>query len=226
MNRKFLTLFETLGLLGIKINNHFDESFPFGYHKNIQLNSSNKYKFFINQISENEIIISDKPLMLGRERCYIENGYQVRTYYSLDDWIDIKSAYQNIKEIKAVPKMIFPKDKVIFQKIIRGETLLNSKVLEIHKKKLIEFIKKMNQFGYAHRDLHCKNIIVSSDDVFVIDWDFVTKQSCDLLFSYDLTGNGLPSPHLTNNCHIFKSFPIIGVPSVADLLNIKLEDFI
>ena len=226
MNFKNYTLFETLQLLNIKINTYFNEFSPLGYHENALLCFYDKKNFFTNKLSENEIIISDYPLMLGREKIRIKNGYQIRTYYSIDDWLNIKESYQKLKEIKSVPEMIFLKEKIILQKIIKGDILLNSRNKEVHKKKIIQFIKKMNQLGYAHRDLHCKNIIISKDDIFIIDWDFVIKQSCDIFHSYDLTGTGLPSPHLTNNCNIFKSFPKIGIPSVADILNISLKDFL
>lgn len=187
---------------------------------------------FVNTISPTEIVVSRSPVWLGKNRFVNLGDNYLRSYFSLDEWNNLKRIYQHIKHIEVVPDMSFPKEKIVLIKKFEGEELLTAKVSELHKVKFLNFLKEMNSLGFVHRDLHCKNIIISTDSLCVVDWDFVTEQKCDILNSYDLTGQGLPSPHLTDRCHIFKSFPLLGpaisidsAPSVAELLNITRDDF-
>jgi hypothetical protein len=224
-------LLDTLKILNININKSFDKK-HLGYYNSSNIEDiqkhSKKINLFTNKLSKNEIIVSNKEIRLGKEKQLYKNGKCITTYHSMDEYNYIKKSYKNIKSIDSVPEMEFIPPKTIVRDIIKGTTLLNNKnnLNELYKHKLIRFIKEMNIKGYAHRDLHCKNIIVNKHELFVIDWDFIIEQKCDILKSYDLTGKGMTSPHLTYNCNIFKSFPIMNIPSVSNILNISLEEFI
>tara|TARA_Y100000034_G_C6905697_1_gene420168 strand:+ start:3091 stop:4644 length:1554 start_codon:yes stop_codon:yes gene_type:complete len=161
---------------------------------------------------------------LGKRDFHRRSDFNVRTYHSVEEWEMLKRIYNNIKHMAAVPKMLFPEKSVVLIENIEGEQLKSAKVSDVHKLKFLEFLWEMNRLGYIHRDLHCENVIISGNEIFVIDWDFVTEQRCNILDSYDLTGRGF-SPHLTDNCHIFKSFPQLNARSVTNLLGIELEDF-
>ncbi len=219
-------LFVLLNQLGI---NNFEGSRLLGYHhdKNVLeiKEQAEQQNLFTNFISDDEIIVSSNPIWLGKEYIDHQNDFYTITYHSKDEWNNLKRIYDVIKQTPAVPEMTFSKEKVVVVKEFKGEELLKfNKVSSIHKIKFVNFLKEMNRLGYAHRDLHCKNIILSQHDLKVIDWDFVIEERCDIINSYDLTGTGLPSPHQTNRCHIFKSFPNLNAPSVAELLNITMED--
>ncbi len=220
-------LFILLNFLKVKINN-FEETHSLGYHSN-NIPAVKEYakqqNLFSNLLSDNEIIISKIPIWLGKKDITYQNGIYTISYHSRDEWRHLKKTYNIIKHMSAVPKMTFPNKKEILATEFEGEELLKSKPRHVHKVKFMNFLEEMNHLGYAHRDLHCKNILISEDELIVIDWDFVIEQKCDILHSYDLTGRGLSSPHRTDQCHIFKSFPKLGAPSVAELLNITWEDF-
>ncbi len=223
------SLFALLKLLGIRINYRFNADSPMGYHQSNDIYSIDHYAKSLslktNKLSENEIIVSKKEVSLGKANNVLQKDCFIRTYYSIEEWQHIKQIYKIIQHLPSVPKMTFPEEKVIKLEFIEGTTLFETKnIFKTHRDKFLEFIYSMNQFGYVHRDLHCKNILVSNDNIFIIDWDFVTEQACELTKSYDITGSGLPSPHLTQRCHIFKSFPNLRIPSVADILHFTMND--
>ena len=50
------------------------------------------------------------------------------------------------------------------------------------------------QKGFAHRDIHCKNILLNnSGDVKIIDWEFLAEREdeIDFIDSYDVVGRGI-----------------------------------
>ena len=213
--------------LKIPINNNFDFS-KMGYFNVDDTKAAIKYarekNIFYNALNNKEIILSNKEISLGKSEITFKNDIVKIEYYSNQEYQKIEKIYEKIKHLKAVPKLIFD-EKFLYQEYIEGNKLLDSKPKNTHKNLLIEFIKDINKLGFAHRDMHCKNILISEKNLSVIDWDFVTWQECDLLNAYDITGHGLPSPHLTYNTHIFKRYEKINIPSVADILGIKLSNF-
>lgn len=219
------SLFGTLKKLDIPINDIFGDQFGyFKSHVSNVVEFANRNSLFINKLNDGEIIISDKEVCLGKKEIFFESGCVKIKYHSNQEFLKLKSIYEEIKFVDCVPIMSFD-ENIVTQKYYYGTTLHKAKVNKKHKYALIDFIRCMNLLGYAHRDLHCKNIIISADNLIVVDWDFVTEQRCDLLDSYDLVGYGLPSPHLTYNTNIFKRYPKIGVRSVADILCITKKDF-
>lgn len=201
--------------------------FAEGYHKcdiKKAIKYARKFNFFYNIISNKEIIISKKEICLGKKKMEYIDGNIVISYHSIQEYKRINKIYEKIKFLESVPKMIF-KNNLIYQEYKTGIPLYKGKPNKNHKNLLIKFIKGLNSLGFAHRDLHCKNIIISEKNLWVIDWDFVTWQNVNILKCYDITGYGLESPHLTYNTSIFKKFNIVSIPSVAEILNIKLSDF-
>jgi len=154
-----------------------------------------------------------------------DNDKYVKTYLSFDEWSKIYNAYEKIKHIKQIPMMDFSYKKIICSDL-GGDVLGASKTNVNHKNQFISFMIQLNKAGYIHRDLSCNNIIINKQNLFVLDWDFVTEQKTHLINSYDITGLGSDSPRNTNNRHIFKPLKIKNMPSVAEKLNITLYDFI
>lgn len=223
-------LLKLLNLLDIQIKENFDEANPFGYYQNNDVESLSSYatnnNLFFNVLSENEIILSKEQVCLGRRSFELKDGIYTRYYYSITEWENLKQTYEIIKSIPGIPTMSFPKDRTMMMpELPNSKQLYQASVSELHRNIFLSFLYEMNNLGYVHRDLHCKNIIVSEKELIVIDWDFVTKQVCKIKDSYDLTGYGLTSPHKTNNSHIFKSYPNMNIPSVAEKLGINWKDF-
>jgi acetyltransferase-like isoleucine patch superfamily enzyme/2-polyprenyl-3-methyl-5-hydroxy-6-metoxy-1,4-benzoquinol methylase len=63
--------------------------------------------------------------------------------------------------------------------------------------------------GYAHCDIHSKNIFVLSEGVKIIDYESITQFSEQISFlnSYDITGRGMESPFLTTNMGLLSDNP-------------------
>jgi len=67
--------------------------------------------------------------------------------------------------------------------------------------KVLDIIYDLYQSGYAHRDIHGKNIFFHEGELILIDFETLCDQSHDVPFlaSYDITGQGLSSPYKTGN---------------------------
>ncbi|SDC34097.1 glycosyltransferase [Shouchella lonarensis] len=65
--------------------------------------------------------------------------------------------------------------------------------------------------GYAHRDIHARNIFCHNG-VQLIDYEYLIKYPDDhlplFLESYDITGQGLPSPYNTQNMGFLNTHPL------------------
>jgi hypothetical protein len=182
--------------------------------------------YFINRLSEQELIVARQEVRLGKYLIQRRGDYWHKTYFSFDDWLTIKIHYNSLKCLAAVPPMTFPEELIVAIEHKEAVPLLYAdQITKDHKKQFISFMKEMNEAGVAHRDLHAENVLINEKELFVIDWDFIAENKCSLLDCYDLTGKGLPSPLRTNNHTIFKPFPLVGVPSIAELLGITLADF-
>lgn len=223
------SLFKLLNRLGVIINDQFCEDSPLGFHTG-DVERINDYALerglFVNRLAADKIIVAEQEVRLGKSSIIVQRSGNVIRYHSVADWGQIKSAYSDISHLDAVPTMAFPSEAVVVQEYIDGDILHCASVSSWHRAWLIGFLTGMNSVGYAHRDLHCKNIVVNEKSLHVVDWDFVARQRCPLEFSYDLTGRGMVSPHLTWNTNIFKSWPNLGVRSVADILDINIKDLI
>lgn len=216
-----------LNIFKIKKYKKFNGKIGYFKSKNINeiKNFAIKNKLNFNLLNKEEIILSKKEICLGKKETIFEKNKNKIFYHSEQELEKLKNIYKKISHLESIPEMIF-ENNFCLQEYCKGIVLLKSEPKPLHKEILINFLKDLNHLGFAHRDLHCKNIIISKKKLYVIDWDFVTEQRCDIMDHYDLTGKGLESPHETNNTHIFKDFPKIKIPSVAQILNISLKDFL
>ena len=214
------SLFRLLNLLGV--NTSGNDSYGYFSLPSEQIDRLVYSGKCTNRLSSTQIIVSDEEVSLGKKRYVIKNDVYEIEYYSEQEWSRIKSAYGHIKDVPAVPEMRFTECRIIHMPVLPNCVhLCQAEITPVHTSKFVAFMKGMNDAGFAHRDLHCKNVIASETDLFVVDWDFVISQKCPLDICYDVTGTGLTSPHKTNHCHIFKSFPNLGVSSVAKILGIS-----
>lgn len=223
-----LALMKVLHLLSVPINVAFDEQAPGGYYDAALARRAEEYArqngLFVNHIGPDRVVIWEREIRLGKESIRRDGGNILVKYHSIDDWTELRNSYDALKTLAAVPSMSFDEPKLVVQRYVPGTTLYSSEVLPMYKHLLIQFLHGMNRLGLAHRDLHCKNILVDGTGLWVIDWDFVAANRCSLRDAYDVTGRGLVSPHLTRNTHIFKNWPHINVASVATILGIRMED--
>lgn len=214
-----------LSLLNVPLKTSLNVLDPCGYYfGDVEgiVQHATKIGLCVNRLSENQVIVSVKPVTLGKCKRYGRYFYQ---YYSTQEWLGIKLLYEKIKSVPCVPSMTFLDGNVIYTPDLNGVPLANATPTSRHKDLFLEFMRGMNATGCVHRDLHSQNIIVSEDDLWVLDWDFLTEQKCVLSRSYDVTGSG-DSPHQTNNCHIFRSLPDLGIRSVAECLGITFSDIL
>ncbi len=88
---------------------------------------------------------------------------------------------------------------------------------------VLEVISDIYEAGYAHRDIHAKNIFYSNGGLVLIDFETLCSQSnkVDLFESYDITAQGLPSPHLTGHmCFNHERLPY----SLKNILGVGLSE--
>ncbi len=80
--------------------------------------------------------------------------------------------------------------------------------------KILSALLDIYSAGYAHRDIHAKNIyVLNNNNVKLIDFETVCEQSKSVDFwnSYDITGEGLDSPYGTNNMAVFSKIEMESV---------------
>lgn len=221
------TLDHLLSLFRIDVQLRFNPESPWGYYNTIEADvietRCRELGLATNRLGDHEVIATSEPVWLGKETLKLVFGTYVTTLHSRQEWQNLRSAYEDLRALPAVPEMSFPEECVVVVPEYVGYRTLHD-AGSGDREKFLDFLRGLNRLGYAHRDLHAKNVIVSGDDLKVVDWDFVTRQSCPLAGCYDVTGQGLPSPHRTNRCHVFKSFPALRVKSVAELLNFSSSD--
>lgn len=136
---------------------------------------------------------------------------------------------QFINETQSIPYVpdISVSGLVIKRPIYEGEVLYKSnlpkKDKEVIKSQIIEFVVQLNNIGWAHRDLHTKNILWNGENIVVIDWEFVCRNPVPLEVCYDLTGKGLESPLNSQYMNVFSS----NRASIKSMFPaIKLHNFI
>ncbi|MCC5913832.1 MAG: FkbM family methyltransferase [Balneolaceae bacterium] len=93
--------------------------------------------------------------------------------------------------------------------------------------KVLKVIKEIYTLGYAHRDLHAKNIFVIDGDPIVVDFETLCEQRNDhkdgFLSSYDINATGLESPYMTSQmCYKNEKFYY----SLSNVLNVSIDDII
>lgn len=106
------------------------------------------------------------------------------------------------------PKWIDSGDNWILQKYYPTPKRLDIKGIKLkdqEKKviacKIILALEDIYNEGYAHRDVHCKNIFIVNGTPVLIDYETLCKQNNhkDFFSSYDITARGLESPYNTQS---------------------------
>jgi serine/threonine protein kinase len=163
--------------------------------------------------------------MIGKTTIKKINDTYFKHYQNHEHWLYLKEIYLKIKHIPQVPVMDFEEENTIKTPNL-GMCLYDiTNNVERYKYQFLDFLVLLNLQGYAHRDLYLKNVIIGCDQIYIIDWDFVTEDKRSLLECYDITGKGLSVPIKgMMDTFIFKSFPKMGIPSIAQKLNITMKD--
>jgi len=127
--------------------------------------------------------------------------------YNLKYFNQLKYLYPTIKDCKFVPDMSFSNNYL--EVPYCGKSLNLLKKVSINEKKIIKqqlilFMKEMFVKGIAHRDLWIKNICWDGNQIWIIDWEYITKHHPkNISDHYDLTGKGLESPELSDHMNVF-----------------------
>ncbi|KPP96507.1 MAG: FkbM family methyltransferase [Bacteroidetes bacterium HLUCCA01] len=109
---------------------------------------------------------------------------------------------------KWFPKCIKNGKRWILQEYIPNSLRLDVLVNYLNKEekrtiagRILDVIFEIYDSGYAHRDIHAKNIFIVDGNPILIDYETIIKQSksVDFLKSYDITAKGLISPYNTSN---------------------------
>ncbi|SDC34022.1 class I SAM-dependent methyltransferase [Shouchella lonarensis] len=89
---------------------------------------------------------------------------------------------------------------------------------------IMSIILDLYVHGFAHCDLHAKNLFYHNSRVTLIDYETLRKypngHPPPFFESYDLTGKGLKSPYETGNMFFFKEHPV----SICNILHVATLD--
>lgn len=149
-----------------------------------------------------------------------ESEYVVVKQFNHDD--DGQMSFNN--EVFALEKLShfpwFPKHKNIGNNCIEYHYIpnkyrldqinmvLTNKEKEYILSEVLNILLTLFSIDIAHRDIQAKNIFFTGSQVYLIDFENLSRESFshDFFESYDITGRHLTSPHLTNNmCLMSKS---------------------
>lgn len=126
-------------------------------------------------------------------------------------------AYSQFKNYNWCPQLFDQHDNYIIIEYFSSEKRLdkcNNYDTELLEEILWSVLDIFNE-GYAHCDLHAKNIFVTENGIKIIDFESMQPQShVDFFDSYDLTGKGLASPFLTGNMNILNSSYIFSIGNI------------
>lgn len=97
----------------------------------------------------------------------------------------------------------------------------------------LDIALELHADGWAHRDLHAKNLFVVDGQLLAIDFELIAERPPSMSFreGYDLTGTGMPSPHPPKRTFYASEHPsslqsVLGVPldRALHLLGERLRD--
>ncbi len=151
-----------------------------------------------------------------------------------DQGLENKKSFENEKELYKkfsgyswLPSLYEIGDNYIITEFIDNKTRLDKIEFSVkdakYKEKILGDILTalldMFAMDISHCDIHSKNIFVTTQGVKIIDFETAqfNHHQPDFFQSYDITGNGLESPYLTNNACILKE----GEYSLKSLFEIE-----
>lgn len=78
-------------------------------------------------------------------------------------------------------------------------------------KQAMDALREIHQRGFAHRDFHARNLYWIDGQIIVTDFEWLADYPADskppFEACYDLTGEGLPTPGKTGQCHFDSGDP-------------------
>lgn len=178
--------------------------------------------------STSELIEKDGKLFL--KKTFID------TSDSTNAFIAETNAYKMFQKYSWCPKIIEQGDNYLIIEYLPNEYRLDQYKGKKDKSLLGEIlwcILDIYNEGFAHRDIHSKNIFVTNTGIKIIDFETIIsqKKSIDFYESYDITGLGLKSPYQTQNMGVMNKleyslssiFNINSVDEIKALLNERVK---
>lgn len=148
----------------------------------------------------------------------------LKQYYEYEN--ELIECYNKIKNVQYISPVTFY-SKCHIRRFYKQQLLLTEKTKDVQekvRKQIILLIKKMNEAGVAHRDIHIGNIYFENESIVLCDFEFLTKNEVDIKECYDLTGKGLESPLGSLSMNIFSDNPC----AISNFLdgNLTINDFL
>lgn len=157
-----------------------------------------------------------KQFKLHRDKRYFRNEVSAINQFEGYDW------FPAVYEIKD-NYILYEYYCHCFYNLIIGGGLSGEekkRVLDI----IISAIYDVYQKGYAHRDIHCKNVLLNdSGDVKVIDWEFFAEreEGIDFMDSYDITGSGIKDGQIyAGSVYLFDNQFKFSIPRFFNMLDL------
>ena len=179
----------------------------------------------------NSFILDKRPLIQKRtDSGFVSRVFQLSSAffheYCDEQGREVLHNLRKITHLRCIPKVLFSQNGYEVQ-ALRGnleDTKFSLEDKEDIKVQIIEAVININLYRLAHRDLHIRNMFYDKRTLYIIDYEFLTKNPVPLPQSYDLTGRGLPSPLSTSQMNIFHDSSL-SVKNFLQPLSISLEDF-
>ncbi|TCK93391.1 methyltransferase family protein [Natranaerovirga hydrolytica] len=149
---------------------------------------------------------------------------------SMDCYKKEKEAYMKFGEYSWFPQSISYQDNFFIRNYYSEDTRLDKAVQKMNHEekektagKILSIILDLYTLGYAHRDIHAKNIYYVDNHIKLIDYETIGKytdnQKPSFIKSYDITGKGLESPLYTRYMCYLSKHPL----SILNTLEVPLD---
>lgn len=187
-------------------------------HKIISRINKNKNKgpailYLVDHYGKEAIKKEFKP---QRDRVYFENEVLAIEQFSEYDW------FPRVYEVKDTYILYEHGGHCLFN-LLRTSTLSDRYKADILDEVIIAIYNIYSQ-GFAHRDIHCKNILVNDNDVVkLIDWEFLAEreEGVEFIDSYDITGSGVKEGQVyAGNVYLFDNKFKFSIPRHFGMLDL------
>jgi len=125
---------------------------------------------------------------------------------SLDDWEQLKTLMAPLQHDHAVPRHRFPEPHVMQVQTIQDAAHwldADHTHLPAWQLQLVQYVRRINRAGIAHRDLHIDNLLFRGPLLFVIDHEWAAWDDAPLWLCHDITGQGTCGPNPLSGINLF-----------------------
>ena len=164
-----------------------------------------------------------------KEIVYLNNTY-IYSYKNKEFFLSLKKKLMKLNKAPFLPEIKFTSNGYIIREIKGNFKKIQNNISNEDKKnikrQIIYMVRYLNSKGLSHRDIHIGNLFYENKKVFLIDYEFLTDDTSELINAYDLNSNSLlESPLNSAHMNIFHH-SVYSVKNFLLPIKIHINDFL